>query len=223
MATTPCSDFPRRADPVRAKRRTFTADYENPADRDGNNVYDLQLVRTYDGGRTQTINLTLTVQDLAYEQLSFSNDRDAFFHSFFHLRPRDLRPEDLPDKDVQQLIIDPVWHMPKSGPLTLTYSLIIPSKSSATSSVSFLTNPERIADVRHSIRLALDEFERAANFKFIEVDESADIRGDIRFFVGSGTAGFGKSTGPSVSLNVLSGVPLRDGSIVDFGANPSIE
>ena len=80
-------------------------DYENPADRDGNNVYDLQLVRTYDGGRTQTINLTLTVQDLAYEQLYTNIDTVHAFRPAFIMRPADLPAEARPDLAVDQLML----------------------------------------------------------------------------------------------------------------------
>ena len=192
-------------------------DHENPADLGSDNLYDLQLIRTFGAGQTQTINLRVTVQDIPYEQLYFERNTQDMVRTHYELRPRDLAQDDVPTISVQQLILGSVWHMPKTGPLTLTYSLLIPGKiSNFTYSRNYLTTSEKIAAIRRDLRQAFDEFERAANLKFIEVDESADLRGDIRVVVPDGRPGHGRSSGPGLSYAQTGNE--NSGSLIHFAA-----
>lgn len=163
----------------------------------------------------------MTVQDISYEQLYFGNDQDAMFRPYYSFGPTDIHADRQPSEETEHLIFGPMWHMPETGPLVITYSLMVLGKvSSYKPGNAFLTTPERIAAMRRDIRLAFDEFERAANLKFIEVDEAEGLRGEIRFDVGLGREGHGKSTGPSTSLSTISKIALRSGSVIDFGVNP---
>jgi hypothetical protein len=117
--------------------------YENPRDAGGNNIYDLQIIRTAPDGTQETINLALTVQDLPLEYAA------PQLHPHWHLRevikfkfPQvetaieswvDTHRSELSDEDRQAeadfmktLLYGRAWAMPQEGPLVITWSFATP-------------------------------------------------------------------------------------------------
>ena len=205
--------------------------FERPVDADRDNVYDIQMVRSFGTGQTQTFNLRLQITDLKHEhQLS---DNDASHKAFFTLQRSD-QEHAAAQTNFQgfDLILGPTWHMPRTGPLEITWSLITPWSEDGpatrsargfrsqddhqpvyTPSQSFIQ--QRIDLARNAILRALAEFEAATNVRFVEVGEDDHTTGDIRFLFGNHQAGEGRSTGPGIA--VRNTAFLQEGSVIALG------
>lgn len=143
-------------------------DYENPNDLNADNVYQIEVVFTYQGVEKR-YQYELEVKNIGPGRYGYDAIRnpDGSVEDFVFARSFIPDPE-IPTGLAEYLIENRGFVMPTSGPLILTWSL---------SPLSILP----IAVVRSLMNLAFSVFEDAANIKFVEVDyyDTLALGGDI--------------------------------------------
>ena len=186
-------------------------DHEKPGDRGGDNTYELRIVRSHEG-RDLTFTVEITVQDLVGERVfdqgtsRFSNALQRSERS--SLDPDALAKLGVIEKLLLQQFGPegggrPISKSATDDPLIITWS-IYNAESILRSQYAFkpvtiqLGDAERQATLRSllnpftdkaeldafrgQVRKALDEFEAAANIKFVEVADNHHSAGDLRLF-----------------------------------------
>lgn len=123
------------------------------------------------------------------EALSRPPDHDR---PAYNVRRDDIRPDHQPQETtedspigIQHVISGWVWAMPTSGPLVLTWSMATFLSPDARINPNKLTSTKQIETFRMLINRAFAEFEKAANLRFVEVDENDYGMGHLRFRFGS--------------------------------------
>lgn len=166
------------------------ADYENPKDKGKDNVYDIAVTHTASDGVTSKTQLSIAVNNIDIES---SLPPDATVDTkkinprpFFFIKPTDFTEAQKPSEYARHLLGNEVWKMPKTGPLLLTWSIDLAGSPA-------LEEQADIERFRAHIRRVLDEFEAAANLKFVEVTHGTTI-GDFYFTVYDDATGEGSST-----------------------------
>ncbi len=143
-------------------------DYENPADLDKNNVYQLKLQATTDSGEVLVRRLDLMVHNLINENMKIG-----------HARIKANNENTI----VQQIISDGVWLVPTSGPLVLKWAINVAGQLVRNAIAG--NNPPTSIDVKHTdgkvylatlvnnirseMSAAVREIEAKVNIKFVEV------------------------------------------------------
>lgn len=123
------------------------------------------------------------------EALSTPPDHDR---PAYNVRRDDISPEHQPQETtddnpigIQHVISGWVWAMPTRGPLVLTWSMATFLSPDAHINPHKLTSAKQIETFRMLINRAFAEFEKAANLRFVEVDENEYGMGHLRFRFGS--------------------------------------
>lgn len=177
-------------------------DYENPLDANGDNVYELRITHNRnDAGETR---IQVTVQDVerettAAEWVASSNENGYISYEWFEVQPI------LPENDfVRFLIGSSVYAMPATGPLVLTWSLLTPDSDFDNRYLHApdTTTQDIIDEVRDKLVRAFASFEAIANLKFIEVQDTDGIVGDIRIVAAKGYGNSGNSVSAIVPSQI---------------------
>lgn len=178
-------------------------DFEAPADiatrgdGAGNNSYQIHIARETRDGSVEILRLEVTVHNLVFEERRWGWSPSQSFEEFssgkffgkpaFYVEKRDIAPGELPQTPsdgrigVAHLVYGEVWRMPVQGPLVLTWSIATSDSPDAARQKEHLSSQADIDSYRQLISSAFSEFEEVANLRFIEVGESADSVGNIRF------------------------------------------
>ena len=156
-------------------------DYEAETDSNGDGVYMIRLNHPHnDRGYTE---IEVTVQDVEREFTteqwrSTGREYENDYFEFTYSQVRNI----LPNNDFVKYIIDGfAYAMPQTGPLVLTWSIVLPDNRDGFVNAPSTDDQTKVDRFRENLNRAFDEFEQAANLKFIEVKDTADRVGDIRF------------------------------------------
>ena len=157
-------------------------DYEAETDSDGDGVYIIRINHPHNAqGHTE---IEVTVQDVERE-ISFeqreNGENNATIYNFRFEDVEAVLPE---NEFVQHILAGRIFSMPEQGTLILTWSLATPNSPDYGGEIprGEVTNTQQAIDkYRENIVRALSEFERHTNIKFVEVLESDNSIGDIRF------------------------------------------
>ena len=165
-------------------------DYENPKDKGKDNVYDIAVTHTASDGVTSKTQLSIAVNNIDIESSlppgATVDTKKINPRPFFFIKPTDFTEAQKPSDYARHLLGNEVWKMPKTGPLLLTWSIDLAGSPA-------LQEQADIERFRAHIRRVLDEFEAAANLKFVEVTHGTTI-GDFYFTVYNQGLGEGSST-----------------------------
>lgn len=156
-------------------------DYEAETDSNSDGVYIIRITHPHNTqGHTE---IEVTVQDLEREYTAAQwianelENRNDYFE-FTYSQVRNI----IPNNDFVKYIIDGfAYAMPQTGPLILTWSLVLPDNAEGFVNIPSTDSQSNVDRFRENLNRAFDEFEQAANVKFIEVKDTADRVGDIRF------------------------------------------
>ena len=186
-------------------------DYETPLDANSDNIYEIEV--THQTQMTDPLRLAITVEDIVLEN-KYTTMADTPGSANHHpsvaggvskmlIEPHDFLEDELPPIEIQEIIWGPLWKKTSLAPITLTWSLDLNLEEARdTYSRNYIEannrnfepttnlNSENQAGIdraREDLQRAFDEIERAANLKFIEVNEDDTNVGDISIKIAART------------------------------------
>jgi hypothetical protein len=151
-------------------------DFEDPKDGSGSskdNRYEIELSGTKNG-QTHEIRAEIIVQDIEIDvDLNYYlNNGDIYFPTL-NFTPKSIPDVNKPDAFTQHLFDGTAYKLPKIGPLLITYS--IPQEEQRGLKENAFSNNQAMLDNFYvRLRSLLNQFEDAANIKFIEIEHGAE-------------------------------------------------
>ena len=167
-------------------------DYENPADRDLDNTYIVEVEHGLDTPvtpSTTATTLNIMVEDVADEKAGGSPGTiSSTGVDAYRFTPGEIPDGEEPGEEASYIVAGHAFVMPLAGPLELTWSFSSamftdhftrpsPPRDSLASAIDTLAEIEHL---RWVLERSFDLFEQAANIKFTEVDGTVPgTRGDL--------------------------------------------